>query len=34
MCGRVSIHLPIPDLIEYFRLSKWLEATSGVGLNI
>jgi putative SOS response-associated peptidase YedK len=25
MCGRFSLSIPIPDLIRYFRLSKWLE---------
>lgn len=25
MCGRFSIFIPLPDLIKYFRLEKWLE---------
>ncbi|AMV71270.1 SOS response-associated peptidase [Desulfuromonas carbonis] len=25
MCGRLSNHLPIPDLVDYFQLTKWLD---------
>jgi len=25
MCGRLSNHLPIPDLVNYFQLTRWLD---------